>query len=290
MKLSSIMISYNPDLDKLSSVLERASVLFDSVYIFDNASKNSIKVKELLCKFDNVFIEQSDENVGISGLNCLAKKAFSDGADFISIIDQDSVLPNNFRNSVEVFSNKYSEAVCAPIHTDINRENQLCFRYLFRSLGIKKEKIIIHENMDEYIETDFCIGSGMTVSQNIWEKVGGFDDTFFIDCADLDFCLKLFSEKIKIYLMSSCLMKHEIGSPRERVIFFNVSMHKPIRHYYYFSSILCLLRKKTTPCGFKLHYMLKLIIQYIVYSFLVTESNQHRKEINRAIIEFFTKR
>lgn len=290
MKISSIMITYNPDFSKFSEVIKKASEIFEFVYIFDNASTNVIDIEKLACNFENVLIEKSSDNVGISGLNFLASRAFSSGSNVISIIDQDSVLPFNFYNKVESFFIKYPEAVCAPIHADINLNGNFCFRYLFSRFRIKKEKIIINDTIDEYIETDFCIGSGMTISKSVWNKIGGFDGSFFIDCADLDFCIRLHIEKIKIYLIANCTMKHEIGSQRESVLFFNVSMHKPIRHYYYFYSILTLLSRKTTPLCFKLHYISKLFVQYIVYSFLVNESKLHRREINRAILEFFVKK
>lgn len=289
MKISAIMISYNPDIDKLSSVLSQADKLFDNMYIFDNNSQNIEGVLALTSQFYNIKLECSEKNLGISGLNSLAYLAFEDGADFITIIDQDSIFPDNFRSCVELFykDGENTHTVCAPVHIDLHHEKTLCKRYMIKRFGISKLKIESDCSVsNEYLATDICIGSGMTINKNIWQEVGGFGSEFFIDCADFDFCIKLYNKGIRIYYLSACIMMHEIGSTREKLFFFHVSMHSPIRHYFYFYSMLKLISKNTTPSGFKIHYVIKLVIQYFIYCFLIRDSKLHRKEINRAIFHF----
>lgn len=286
--LAVIMITHNPNLIAFSDSMRSILRNVDLVCVFDNASLNINKVRTILNNHLNVILIESDENLGISGLNVAANRAFEEGAKLISICDQDSVFPENFRKEVYSFFGKHNNAICAPLHRDKNKSNKLCQRFLFTPFGIKKLDINFDENVNDFVLSDFVIGSGMTISKDIWERVSGFDGKYFLDCADIDFCLRLKFEEIPIYLLKSCIMNHEIGIDREKVLgVFYVSMHSPIRHYYYFSGVLMLMKKKYVPISFKVSYALKLSIQYIVYCFLIKDSASHKKEINRAILNAF---
>ncbi|MGF1705996.1 hypothetical protein [Enterovibrio baiacu] len=287
MNISGIMISFNPNTEELKKVLLAAIKVYDNIYIYDNFSDNQDEVVDCVMGFEHVHMYPSAKNIGISGLNTLAERAFSEGADAVSIIDQDSFIPANFRQSVEKFFSIHPNAVCAPLHIDINQKSSSSHSFAITKCWMTKKKIRLSETCKSYIRTDFAIGSGMTFNMFTWKNIGGFDTQYFIDCADLDMCLRLRAINIDIFLLSDCIMSHEIGLPRERILFFHVSMHKPIRHYYYFLGILSLISKGYVPLGFKIHYGFKLFVQYVMYCFIVKEAKSHRKEINRAFRDYF---
>lgn len=286
--LAAIMITHNPNIDTFYHSIRSIIECVDSVYIFDNASLNIYEIRTLVNNYSNVTLLVSDENLGIAGLNVAANCAIKEGAKLISFFDQDSVLPDNFGKSVSSFFCKYNNAVCAPLHRDKNKLNMLCQRYIFTPFRIKKLTIDFDCNVNEFISSDFVIGSGMTISKDIWQRLSGFDERFFLDCADMDFCLRLKEKNIKIYLMTDCIMEHEIGLNREKVFgIFSISMHSPKRHYYYFLGVMMLLKKPYVPFSFKANYLLKILIQYVAYGFLIKNSSDHRIEINNAISQAF---
>lgn len=78
------------------------------------------------------------------------------------------------------------------------------------------------------------ITSGSLVSTTAWERVGGFDESLFIDQVDHEFCLKLHLSGLSVVECGSARLSHRMGEMRRRRLIgpVYVSNHSALRRYY----------------------------------------------------------
>jgi rhamnosyltransferase len=80
-----------------------------------------------------------------------------------------------------------------------------------------------------------AITSGSLTEINSWRELGGFDDEFFIDYVDVDFCHKVVCANREIAVSANAILRHRLGERRNARIFgvaFRPTYHAPFRHYY----------------------------------------------------------
>lgn len=80
------------------------------------------------------------------------------------------------------------------------------------------------------------ITSGNILSIEAWYKVGGFDNSLFIDEVDFDLCFKLQQHGYTIYQFKDVILTHNLGTNyHERMLFgtkVRVMNHSALRKYY----------------------------------------------------------
>ena len=92
-----------------------------------------------------------------------------------------------------------------------------------------------NSNMDSYEYVDADITSGNLLRAEVFDKVGFFDDSLFIDLVDTDFCMRLNEKNIKMIKVRDAILYHSLGESQSvKSIFgkFNTSNHSALRRYY----------------------------------------------------------
>ncbi|WP_370279667.1 glycosyltransferase [Pontibacterium sp.] len=259
-----VYLSYNPDHSLLERSVRLAREQVNTVYIYDNASS-------VAPQFDmsNVHVIRSPHNVGVCGLNAVIDFAFEEGAHFIVIMDQDSELPDGFiQRSIE----KYTEvpAIYAPSIYD--RERLITSEY--NPEGVASE-CRIYRNATEYASVDFVVGSGMIISKRIWSIIGSMRERFFLDCVDVDYCLRAKSQGVQIMVDHQAVMKHSIGNGYLSVFGKKVSNHSPFRHFLYYRNLLALAFYGEVPLYWRFAKVIKILAQVVIYSLFSGERLQN---------------
>jgi len=84
-------------------------------------------------------------------------------------------------------------------------------------------------------EVDFCITAGSLISLEAYSNVGGFNENFFIDYVDFEYCLKLKRNFFKIIKNPKAQLLHTVGELKKwnigPVSFYSTN-HSPLRLYY----------------------------------------------------------
>lgn len=225
--IACIIVTYNPNnefMECFNSLINQV----DYIYIVDNSSsKESL---EVLYYIESVFKNKvslilNDENLGIAtALNIGIKKALNDNSRWILTMDQDSkASPNMIAKILEVYNT-------------INENERKDILSIFPNFVDKRVQSIEENlNMDFYEYVDADITSGNLLKAEIFDKVGFFDDSLFIDLVDTDFCMKLNEKNIKMIKIRDAILYHNIGESQSvKSIFgrFNVSNHSALRRYY----------------------------------------------------------
>ena len=226
MKILAGIITYNPDIERLNENISLIEGQVDLIVIIDNCSKSRDFIN--LIKDKNVVIIKNDSNYGVAfGLNQIFDFAIRNQFDWVLTLDQDSVVTSTLINEYR--------------------------KYLFLpNIGVLTCNII-DRNFKTIIDDSFvvkkipsCITSGSFCSVYAFIKSGGFDETFFIDCVDFDFCYALRIAGYYVYQINFNGLLHEVGHAKAHKLFHKsviVYNEKPIRHYYMARNYIFLAKK-----------------------------------------------
>jgi len=227
-KVVSIMVTYNPEAD----VIENAESIIQScerlVLIDNGSSPNS---KEFLHDLENeekITVIYNPQNMGLGhalnqGINCLLTSPDIPNFNWIATFDQDSKVDKDYFSkmlaSYEAHPNKEEIAILAPNWIEEKLINQAPSQ--MDNAQLQEQKTVIT--------------SGSLVKKKIFTEIGLFEDDYFIDFLDHEFCLRIRSHGYKIYMSPQVYMVHNLGNTKQhRLLGSNVmaTNHNYIRRYY----------------------------------------------------------
>ena len=195
MKIWAGIVTYNPDLARLKKNVDSIYTQVSNVIIFDNGSQNQIDVIEFVKNYERILVIKSDKNKGLAyGLNQVCKQAVSDNVDWILLLDQDSVSEENCIKAYSKYLNLEKAAILCPVMFDSRR---------------RAKKINRSEGHSEVKE---CIQSGALYSVRILRKLKYFDEWYFIDYIDYDYCISVRRKGYKIYQINSLILDQEAST------------------------------------------------------------------------------
>lgn len=206
------VVLYKPekaDIEKVNSYLND----FDRVIIFDNTEDNSGYINYINKDKKLVYIYNA-ENMGLSyAYNYVLESIYLDKIDYLCTMDQDSIFQSK---DIE----KMKDFIC---------RSQLENVAIYAPAVIFKGKKILNHGGNEYGYVDWVISSGSFINLAIMNKEKiRFDENYFIDRVDVDFCkqVKLHDYKIIKYYKSN--LKQSLGSLSKS----GVIQHSALRCYY----------------------------------------------------------
>lgn len=223
-KVAAIIVSYNPDsnlFDSINLLLNQV----EKVIIVDNGSKEKYVKYIKSINEDKIEIILNKENLGVAtALNIGVRKALENGYEWILTMDQDS------KASPDMVKKMFN------VYNSINREERKDILSIFPNFVDERiQSIEENSNMNSYEYVDADITSGNLLRAEVFDKVGFFDDSLFIDLVDTDFCMRLNEENIKMIKVRDAILYHSLGESQSvKSIFgkFNTSNHSALRRYY----------------------------------------------------------
>lgn len=179
------IVTYNPQLERLSDCITSVSNQVYEIIIFDNGSRNIDDIKNEVLQYKNVKIVSNEVNLGIAtALSRIMNYAYEHDYDWVISLDQDSVLK-------EGTVRKYLEYSRQLQHVGM-------LTCLIKDRNFIDEK---YENQQSpVVEVEYCITSGAFTSVEAYMSTPGYDESFFIDYVDFDLCYSLKERKYKIQL------------------------------------------------------------------------------------------
>ncbi|CAA6822242.1 MAG: Unknown protein [uncultured Sulfurovum sp.] len=216
---------------------------------------NSIKpydFTELQNEFSYIRIISTNKNLGIAkALNMGLEYASSKGYKWLLTMDQDSYFEDNEIEKFIYFFRKTSTtrlAIFSPLHNKKFKKNS---KKIYNS-----KKIAV-------------MTSGNIISVEIALRIGGFDENFFIDEVDHDFCLRLMGNDYRIIQNYNTHLNHTLG---EKHISKNINLYSSNRLYYMLRNYLYLKHKnkhKNNLIFFKERdkYLFKFFIKQVFYGY-----------------------
>ena len=259
-----VTVLYNPTEEVFENINSYLSRL-DKLYLVDNSEKENEKLKDKFIKFSSkIEYIKMDGNEGIAkALNTVKNKAIKENYEWLLTMDQDSKFENNdFLKMLELVKKYFNEniAIFSPFHKTIgsNYENK------------------------EIIEKDTVMTSGNLLNLKIAQEIGDFEEKFFIDEVDHDYCYRIKKENYKIIILNRIILKHNLGNMK-KYNFFSVTNHNYIRRYYITRNRLYMIKKYK---DLRIKYIKDLIVDFFKILFFEDNKNLKIKMIYLGIKDF----
>lgn len=226
--IAACIVTYNPELARFSECLSAASEQVEHVFVVDNGSNEAGGVEALCREYDNVIFVPLGENKGIAAaLNMGCAAADEKRCTAVLTLDQDSVCEDGLVEKLAA--------------------------HLTKDVGIAAPWISYAGNEEYYelpqdgpYEVEWTITSASLTSLDAWRKIGGFDETLFIDSVDRDFCIRLRRAGYRVVIDPATSLSHELGDMRcVRILgkVIHITNHSSFRKYYIARNKILLFRK-----------------------------------------------
>lgn len=225
MTIVTVVSLYNPNSNNIETISRYLPYLDRCILMDDSEEQTSTQLLEKLIKNSNVEYVWNEGNVGLcKSLNAGIKKAIELGADWILIMDSDSDFYNDILSVYKrtVASKKYNQvALLAPQH-NYNRHKRI------PQVGIRVLK--------------YAMLSGCLLNVDAIKAIGMFDERFFIDGLDYEWCLRAVKNHYKVIECSEAVINHNPANEKQLRILgktvFRYGWDSADRYYYQFRAAL----------------------------------------------------
>ncbi|MCG0457761.1 rhamnosyltransferase [Enterobacter cloacae complex sp. ECC445] len=243
--ISSVTVTFNPDILCLEKQFLSLQDQIDTAVIIDNCSRNYKDIKELADKFDFKLISLP-VNMGLSyAQNIGIENAISRGADYLLLLDQDSVLGANFISAMSQIYTQYNVGILGPSFYDPHT-NELYWGTNYIGPFIKRTAI------QEITDVTYVIASGSFFSSEVFKRVGKMEEALFVDYIDVEWALRAKKLGYRVAMTNKASMAHTIGDSRLNLLGRKISVHSPMRRYFLVRNSFFMIRKPYIPLGYKI--------------------------------------
>jgi rhamnosyltransferase len=217
-KVAAVVVLYNPELNDLANINSYIDQV-EKIFVVDNSDKINEPLFQKVKSLNKVAYISNNGNLGIAAaLNIGAKKAITEGFDYLLTMDQDSEASSSLVTTLlKGFSIDSKVALVSPVVYHRNGKE------IIKKPGKSFEQVITNWT------------SGSLLDLHIFKNTGGFKEELFIDYVDHEFCLRLNKMGYKIFICNNTFLKHSLGKVEEINLFFRKvypTNHSAIRLYY----------------------------------------------------------
>lgn len=293
--ITAIIITFQPKLDVLETLIAAIKPQIHSLIIVDNASSDHFQ-NALQEKHTDIHIITLDDNHGIGkAQNIGIEAARQQNASHVILCDQDSIPKPDMVSQLisaeqDALANGIKVAAVGPrYHNPI--DNTLSAFVTFKFLRFSRTDCPADQS---YVPCTFVIASGCLIRMACLQDIGDMDESFFIDHVDTDWCLRAQAYGYQIIGACNAIMQHDLGETR---VNFNmlgrrrqVSVHHPYRQYYVVRNSILLYQKSYTSWQWLGGDLTRLLQRFVFFSVFTPPRWQNLKMMLRGIFDGLRKR
>lgn len=224
-KLSIVIVNYNVTQllrNCLLSIQKYCEGIDYEVIVIDNKSTDS-SWGDLIPEFPKVYFIASEKNEGFAKANNRAIETAA--GEYLLILNPDTELEGFYLNEILNFADSKTNFGCLGVRMHDANGNFLpeskrsvpdminSFEKLFTNFKKKKSKSYYRNDVDEYgvAEVEVITGAFFLVKKEVYEKVGGLDERYFMYGEDIDLCYTLLNNNYKNYYYGKASILHHKG-------------------------------------------------------------------------------
>lgn len=291
-----IILNYNGKNDTLEALASLQKLTYPKfkILVVDNGSKDS-SVQAFKKYFPKIQILENSQNLGFAeGNNRGLKLALKKGADFVLLLNNDTIADPNFltilmKNAIK--RTKFS--IFGPQMRYFSDRNRLwcgggkLSPVLAAVKMIDKGKLAKNACFKRWQEVNFISGACLLVSRQVFEKIGFLDPDYFLYWEEADFEIRASKAGFKMMYVPDAVIWHKVSKTSGGSL-------EPLHQYYFFRNNLLFIKKNLPwyfwPSAFGFFFARILIVE-IIWGFIQKlKGNNKRlknlKYIRKAISDF----
>ena len=299
MELSIIIVNYNVKeflQNLLHSLQKSVSSITHEIIVVDNASDDG-SVEFIREKFPQINLIVCQTNLGFSKANNLGLKVSK--GKFILLINPDTIVSEDTITKMIEFLNEHPDAGlvgCKILNPDGSLQlacrrsfpgpwTSFCkvtgLSTLFPNSRLFAKYNLTYLDENSTYEVDAISGSFMMMKREVYEKIGGFDEQFFMYGEDLDLCYRIQKNGYKVYYYPGTQIIHYKGESTKR---------SGLDETKYFYDAMNLFVKK----HFSSFYLVEIILRSAIgfrkfFAFLGQRKlNLHRNYFGHCFLQFIS--
>jgi len=246
-KLAAVIVTYNPEIDRLKDVINSIVNQVDFIIIVDNGSKNINDIREICSIKSNIEIIENDINYGIGKALNIGIEKLKNKYDWILTLDQDSVILVNIKNVIDEITKIYNKEVIGLIFLNIIDENKKTKYEEFRNTFIIAPII-----------------SGSIINSKIFLLGITYREEFFMDYIDFDLEYNIKRDKFKIIKTNYKGQDHQLGKQIQTIVGKNINYEPEWRIYLMARNLSKLLLEKRVGLIFFFKQFLLWYVSYVI--------------------------
>lgn len=246
MRLTVIIVAYNSEdfiEDCVRSLLENLPEKSEIIVIDNNSSDNTAKkLENFVPKIDLI---KSTTNLGFAKANNLAAKKVQ--GNYLFFLNPDTQITGSIFNELLGFYERESDAgIVAPKLIQPDGKVQESVKNLPTIWRAIKEFIFLMPHAysqfipkdDDFTEVESVYGAAMLIKRDLFNKVGGFDERFFLYYEDVDLCKRIRKLGKKIYYYPKVSIKHIVGGTKSERNKYELNMESFIKYHGRFKAMV----------------------------------------------------
>ena len=200
-----------------------------TILVVDNGSIEKLNMKSQSFGETKIEVIRNEENLGFSGgHNVGIKYALKNGADYVIILNNDTYVDSNSikellnaaekDNKAGILSPKIYFAPGFEYHKDRYSKKDLGKVFWYAGGEIDWRNVVGHHRgvdevdkgqFDKTIEIELATGCCMLVKREVFEKIGMFDEKYFLYYEDADLCMRAKNNGFKIMYVPQSVIWHK---------------------------------------------------------------------------------
>lgn len=245
-KLSVIIVSYNSEsfIEKcILSVLKNLPKNGEVIVIDNNSGDKTVKVLE---KFGSeIKLIKSSDNLGFSKGNNRAVKESS--GDYFFFLNPDTEIETPvFDELLNFYENTLDAGIVAPklimedgkVQESVKRLPTIWGAIKEFIFGVKNAYIQYVPEGKNPIEVEMVYGAAFLMKKDLFERLNGFDEKFFLYYEDADLCNRIRQLGKKIYYYPGVSIKHLVGATKSNQDKYKLNLESSKKYHGAFGAFI----------------------------------------------------
>ncbi len=215
-KISIIIVTYNNEqyiLKLIDSIKKYIRQPFEIIVVDNDSQDNTVSTLE---KISNIKLLPQSENLGFSKGNNVGVK--NSNGDILFFLNPDCMLLTPIDHLVDDLKSD-NVGIAAPKLMYGNDEVQPSIRKFPTLFGAFKEYFLnIKQSYEPYfikgdnpLEVETVVGGAMLIKKSDFNRIGGFDERYFLYFEDLELCRQIKKIGLKIIYDPKVIVRHQHG-------------------------------------------------------------------------------
>lgn len=228
-KVAVIILNYKvkDELLKCLKSVQDSSFKDIEILVVDNNSGDGLVLE--LEKFKDIRFIQNKGNLGYTGGNNIGiQVALELGVDYILVLNPDTIIDKNcIKNLVKGIETSGAGVVGPKIYFAGSKRIWHAGGVIDMLNVIGGHRGVDQEDegqFDERKEVDFISGAAFFAKRKVFEKIGLFDNRYFLYYEDADFCYRSKMAGFKVFYIPDAIIFHENAS--------STGLGSPLQDYY----------------------------------------------------------